>query len=30
MGQRGSAFARDRYSWDSIARTMAGIYAGVH
>jgi glycosyltransferase involved in cell wall biosynthesis len=30
MGQRGSAFARDRYSWDSIARMMTGIYAGVH
>jgi glycosyltransferase involved in cell wall biosynthesis len=30
MGQRGSAFARDRYSWDSIARTMTGIYSGVH
>ena len=30
MGQRGSAFARERYSWDSIARTMTGIYSGVH
>ena len=30
MGQRGFAFARDRYSWDSVARTMTGIYAGVH
>jgi glycosyltransferase involved in cell wall biosynthesis len=30
MGQRGAAFARDRYSWDSIARAMTGIYSGVH
>jgi glycosyltransferase involved in cell wall biosynthesis len=30
MGRRGAAFARDRYSWDSIARTMTGIYSGVH
>jgi glycosyltransferase involved in cell wall biosynthesis len=30
MGERAAAFARDRYSWDSIARTMTGIYSGVH
>jgi len=30
MGRRGAAFARDRYSWDSIARAMTGIYSGVH
>jgi glycosyltransferase involved in cell wall biosynthesis len=30
MGERAAAFARERYSWDSIARTMTGIYSGVH
>ena len=30
MGQRGAAFARDRYSWDSIAQMMTGIYSEVH
>ena len=30
MGMRAAALARERYSWDRIARTMTGIYAGVH
>lgn len=30
MGERAAAFARGRYSWDAVARTMTGIYAGVH
>jgi glycosyltransferase involved in cell wall biosynthesis len=30
MGARAAAFARERYSWDSIARTMTGIYSDVH
>jgi glycosyltransferase involved in cell wall biosynthesis len=30
MGERAAALARARYSWDGIARTMTGIYAGVH
>jgi len=30
MGMRAAALAQDRYSWDSIARTMAGIYSSVH
>lgn len=29
MGERGAAFARERYSWDVIAHTMAASYAGV-
>jgi glycosyltransferase involved in cell wall biosynthesis len=29
MGQRAEAFARDRYSWDSIAPRMAALYAGL-
>ena len=27
MGERASAFARDRYSWDAIAPQMARLYA---
>lgn len=30
MGARAAAFAQERYSWDSIARTMTGIYSGAH
>jgi glycosyltransferase involved in cell wall biosynthesis len=30
MGARAAAFAQERYSWDSIARTMRGIYSDVH
>ena len=30
MGERAAAFAHERYSWDSIAKTMTGIYSGVH
>ena len=30
MGERAAAFAHERYSWDRIARTMTGIYSGVH
>jgi glycosyltransferase involved in cell wall biosynthesis len=29
MGERGAAFARERYSWDAIGRTMAASYAGL-
>lgn len=30
MGARAAAFAREHYSWDRIAKTMTGIYSGVH
>jgi glycosyltransferase involved in cell wall biosynthesis len=30
MGARGTALACERYSWDSVARTMTGIYSDVH
>jgi glycosyltransferase involved in cell wall biosynthesis len=30
MGARAAAFARTRYSWDSIAHAMTGIYADMH
>ena len=29
MGERGAAFARDRYSWDAIAPRMARLYADL-
>jgi glycosyltransferase involved in cell wall biosynthesis len=29
MGERAAAFARDRYSWDTIAPRMARLYEGV-
>jgi glycosyltransferase involved in cell wall biosynthesis len=30
MGARAASFAHERYSWDSIARTMSSIYSDVH
>ena len=30
MGERASAFARDRYSWDTIAPQMARLLRGAH
>jgi glycosyltransferase involved in cell wall biosynthesis len=30
MGERASAYARERYSWDVIARAMSSIYSSVH
>src|SRR5262249_3735557 len=29
MGARGASFARERYSWDAVARTFASSYAGL-
>jgi glycosyltransferase involved in cell wall biosynthesis len=29
MGERGAAFARDRYSWDAIASRMARLYSDL-
>jgi glycosyltransferase involved in cell wall biosynthesis len=29
MGERGEAFAHDRYSWDAIAPRMARLYADL-
>ena len=29
MGERGAAFARERYGWDAIAPVMSRLYAGL-